>query len=74
MEEFNSITQLVGDMSDVIDWVWLVVVVLQKIEDTEAENLKSDASVAVIIEPIENLHAQTKRKVCYAIRPLIRIM
>jgi len=61
MEEFDSVAKLVRDVSDVVDRVWLVVVVLQKIEDTEAENLKSDASVAVVIEPIENLHAQMFR-------------
>lgn len=32
----------------------------QKVENTEAQHLESDASVAMIIEPVQNLDAQTE--------------
>ena len=37
--------------------VWLVVVVLEEVEDGGSQHLEGDASVSVKVEPVEHLHA-----------------
>jgi hypothetical protein len=60
VQELHGIAQLIRDMSYVIHGIRFVIVVLEEVEDAETENFKGDAGVAVVIEPIENLYAQTK--------------
>jgi hypothetical protein len=63
VQELHSVAQLVGDVSHVIHRVWLVVVFLEEVEDAEAEDFEGDTGVAVVVEPIEDLHAQAEREI-----------
>lgn len=60
MQELHSIAELVRDVSDVVNRVRLVVVVLEEVEHTQSKNLERDACMAMIIEPIQDLHTQAK--------------
>ena len=57
MQEFDCLTQFVGHLSDLLDGVRFVIVVLEEIEDGRSEHFERDADVAVIIEPIQHLDA-----------------
>lgn len=60
VEKFHGIAQLIRDVTHVIHRIRFVVVVLEEVENAEAENLEGDAGVAVKVKPIENFYAQTK--------------
>jgi hypothetical protein len=60
VEELHGIAQLVRDVTDMVHRIRLVVIVLEEVEDAEAENLEGDTGVAVKVEPIEDFYAQTK--------------
>lgn len=45
-------------MSDLADGVGQVVVLLQKVEGAESQQLKGDAHVAVVVEPVIHLNTQ----------------
>lgn len=62
VEELDSVAQLVRDMTHVIHRVRLVVIVLKEIEHAEAENFKSNTCVSVVVEPVQDLYAQAKKK------------
>lgn len=49
-------------MTNVLDWIRFIVVILEKIEYTETKNFKSDACVTMVVKPIQDFDAQTKRK------------
>lgn len=61
MQKFHSVAQLIGDVTDLLHRIRFVVVVLEKIEHTESQHFKSNAGMTVVIEPIQNLHAQAKK-------------
>lgn len=41
-----------------IQWIGVVIVVFEEVEDAEAEHFESDAHVSVVIEPVQ--HADTQ--------------
>ncbi len=55
---FDGYAQLIGDVSDLRDRVRYIVVVLEEVEDAEAEHVEGDADVAVVVEPVEDVCAQ----------------
>lgn len=54
----HSLDDLVRHVSDLFDWKWLKVILLKEIVSAEAEQLKGNADVAVVVKPIENLHTR----------------
>lgn len=60
VQELHGIAQLIRDVTYMIHWIRLVVVVLEEVEYAEAEDLEGNAGVSVVVEPIEYFHAQTK--------------
>lgn len=58
MEKFHSSNDLVSHMPDLFNRKRLEVVLLQEIVCAEAKQLKSDANVTVIVEPVQ--HTDTR--------------
>ena len=59
---FKSQTQLIDDMSTLIHWIGNVVVLFEKIEDTEAKHVKRDTHMTMVIKPIKNLNTKTSKE------------
>lgn len=51
----HSLDDLVCHVSDLFDWKWLKVILLKEIISAEAEQLKGDTDVAVVVKPVKNL-------------------
>lgn len=62
----DSQTDLVGHVSDLANGVRQVVVLFEEIEGAEREQLKGDAHVTVVVEPVVHLHAQAARQTARA--------
>lgn len=68
VQELDGVAKLVRDMSHVIHGIGLVIVVLEKVENAQSEHFERDASVSMVVEPVQNLHAQaTIERRSYAI-------
>jgi len=57
VHEFDCVAKLVPDLTDLLDGVRNVVVVLEEVEDGGPQHLENDAHVAVKIEPVKHLDA-----------------
>lgn len=51
---FDSIAELVRDVTDMIQWIRVVIIVFEEVEDAEAEHFESDAHMSVVIEPVQH--------------------
>lgn len=54
----HSLDDLVRHVPDLFDWKWLKVILLQEIVGAEAEQLKGDTDVAVVVKPVQDLHTR----------------
>ena len=61
VQEFHRMHELPTDVTDLIERIRLVIIVLHKVEDGSAEQIESDANVTVEIEPVQHFHAQVFR-------------
>ena len=50
----DSIAELVGHMTDLLQWVTNVAIALEKIKDGLPENLKGETHVTVEVEGVEH--------------------
>ena len=55
----DSVADLIGHMSDVVNGIRQEVVCFQKVKGAERQQLKGDAHVAVVVKPVEHLHTVT---------------
>jgi len=61
VQEFHRMHELPTDVTDLIERIRLVIIVLHKVENGSAEQIESDANVTVEIEPVQHFHAQVFR-------------
>jgi hypothetical protein len=52
VKKLHGVAQLIGDVSHVIHWIRLIIVVLEEVKDAKTENFEGDAGVTVKVEPI----------------------
>ena len=57
VQKLDRVANLMGHLTHLLNGVWDVVVVLQEVEYGGSQHLEDDAHVAVIVEPIQHLHA-----------------
>lgn len=62
----HSLDDLVRHVPDVFYGERLEVVFLEEIIGAEAEQLKGDTNVAVVIEPVQHVHTSTKGEERYS--------
>ena len=58
---FDRETDLIGDVSHLIDGIRDVIVILQEVEDTQAEHIEGNTRVSMIIEGIQKGNTQTRQ-------------
>lgn len=56
VQKLDSIAQLIGNVADLIHRVRLVIVVFEEVEYAETEHFKSNASMAVVVKPVQDLN------------------
>lgn len=55
----DSVADLLGHVSDLVNWIRQEVVWFQEVKCAERQQLKGDAHMAVVVKPVEHLHAVT---------------
>lgn len=58
MEEFDSITQLVGNVSDLFQGIWTVIVVLQEVKHAESKHVKGYTHMSMVVKPAQHPDTQ----------------
>lgn len=53
----DSEADLLGHVSDLVNWIRQEVVCLQEVKGAERQQLKGDEHVAVVVKPVQHLHA-----------------
>lgn len=60
MKKFHGKAKLIRNMANMIQWISFIVVVTKKIKDAQAEHLKCNARMSMIVKPIEDFNTETK--------------
>lgn len=58
----DSVADLVGHVSDLVNGIRQVVVCFHEVKGAERQQLKRDANVAVVVKPVQHLHTVTDGK------------
>lgn len=58
----DGVADLLGHVSDLVEGIRQEAVCLQEVEGAEGEQLEGDANVAVVVEPVQHLHAVAERE------------
>lgn len=58
----DSVADLVGHVSDLVNWIRQEVVCFQEVKSAERQQLKRDAHMTVVVKPVQHLHTVTDRR------------
>ena len=56
----DGVADLVGHVSDLVNGIRQEAVCFQEVKGAERQQLERDAHVAVVVEPVQHLHAVTE--------------